>query len=248
MKSTGWKIVDSGSETRIAEFTVVNSYDNVMAYAEAKAAALQRLNDHVAPYLARIKELEQGQFAETGALPPLKAWGYDRRHAVVTAKTKKRAIELAEETRYGFDSDWHECLGDWWYHLAHEEALWIEERDDRKQGTGVFYKPLAREEAKQILEPYISPYRTMDIHELLGQVDQISTVTGFSSQGTPYKVTTRIRRWDWDEDEDEDEGRIFVAAEINDCLGWNSSISLDVCRDLPELAVVGAEDWPKEGF
>jgi hypothetical protein len=239
MKSAGWKVVDSGPDTRIAEFRMENPHNTLISYEEAKAAALQRLKEHVTPYLARIEELEQDAFAEAGALPPLKAW---RCHygskAVVTAKTKKRAMELTRETRYTFDSSWYECGGDWWYHLAREEGVWIEEQDDRKQGTGVYYKPLGREEAEQILEPYIWPYRTMDIDELLALVGQTSTATGVS-HGTPYKVTTEVERWDWDED------RIHVEAKIDDCLGWGWHPSASVDRKLSELAV---EEWAKEGF
>jgi hypothetical protein len=219
-----------------------NPDDKVMPYEEAKALALQRLKDHVAPYLTRIDQLGKDQFLDTGALPPLKAWRYEFRHAVVTAKTKKRAIELVRTNRYGFDSSWRECCGDWWYHLAHEEAVWIEKQDDRRQGTGVFYKPLDRDEAEQILEQQVSPYRTIGINELLGQVGRTWTATGVSSQGTPYKITTAVRHWDWDEE------HICVEAGIDDDLGWGCQPSKSVKRDLPELAVVGAEDWAKEGF
>ena len=236
-------MVDSGPDTRVAEFRVEYPGDTVMAYEEAKAAALQRLRDHVAPYLARIEELEQDVFGETGALPPFRAWRkWSGVRAVVIAKTKKRATELTRASRYSFDSRWHECSDDWWYHLAREEGVWIEEQDDRKQGTGVFYKPLGREEAEQILEPYISPYRTMGIDELLAQVGQTSTATGVSSHGTPYKIKTEVEQWDWDED------RIHVEAKIDDCLGWGRHRSACVVRELPELAVVATEEWAKEGF
>ena len=156
MKSTRWKVFGVETDTRVAEFKIENPDDQLMTYEEAKASALQRLKDHVAPYLARIEELEQDVFAETGALPPLRAWkrSYGS-NAVITAKTKKRAAELAEESLYGFNIGWDACEGDWWYHLAREEAVWIEEQDDQKQGTGVFYKPLAREEAEQIVEQTI---------------------------------------------------------------------------------------------
>lgn len=245
MKSAGWKVVDSGPDTRIAEFKMDNPHDTLLSYEEAKAAALQRLREHVAPYLARIEELEQDAFAEAGALPPLKAW---RCHygskAVVTAKSKKRAMVLATETRYGFDSSWHECDGDWWYHLAHEEAVWIEEQDDRKQGTGVFYKPLPRNEAEQIIEQHILPYRTMGIEKLLDQMEQSSTVTGVSSQGTPYKVTIEVGGATLHSGQ----GWVYVRIEIDDCLGWRSHHSALVKRELPELAVAGPEEWAKEGF
>ena len=77
MKNTGWKMVDCDENTRIAEFKIDNPHDTLVSYEEAKAQALKKLTDHVAPYLARIEELEQDAFAETGALPPLKAWRYE---------------------------------------------------------------------------------------------------------------------------------------------------------------------------
>ena len=243
MKNTGWRMVDWDENTRIAEFKIDNPHDKLVSYEEAKAEALKRLRDHVAPYLARIEELEQDKFVEAGALPPLKAWRCDYSHkAIVVAKTKRRAAELTRESRYGFNLSWHKCKDEWWYHLAHEEAIWVEERDDQKQGTGVFYKPLSREEAEQILEPHISPYRTMNIDELLALVGQTTTMTGISSQGTPYKIKTEVRRWDWDKE------RIRVEAVVDDCLGWGWRLSVSVDRDLPEPVVVETEEWAKEGF
>ena len=77
MNNTGWKVLGLESDTRIAEFKAENPDDKLLSYVEAKADALKRLKDHVAPYLARIEELEQDELLETGALPPLKAWRYD---------------------------------------------------------------------------------------------------------------------------------------------------------------------------
>jgi hypothetical protein len=243
MKSTGWKTTGHESDMRIAEFKTDDPHDTLVSYEEAKAQAIKTLRDHVAPYLARIEELEQDVFAETGALPPLKAWRqYHEPKAVVTATTKKRAMELTRKTRHCFDAGWHDCEGDWWYHLAQEEAVWAEERDDQKQGTGVFFKPLGREEAEQILDLFIAPYRMMNIDEILALVGQTWTVTGVSSHGTPYKITAEVRRRDWDKE------HIRVEATIDDCLGWGWRRSVSVDRDLPELAVVGIEDRAKEGF
>lgn len=187
---TTWKIVGAGSDTRIAEFTLDHQQEKVMTYGEAKAAALQTLKAHVAPLLARIEELEQDQFLKAGALPPLKAWR--QRYggqAVVTAQTKKRAMEIVDESRYGFNSSWDECKGDWWYHLAHEEAIWMERQDAEKQGTGIFYKPLDRDEGQQLLEQHVAPYRVMDVSELLWLVGNQWNVTGIGLQGTPYKIS-----------------------------------------------------------
>jgi len=244
MKDTGWKMVDSGPDTRIAEFKTDNPNDALVSYQEAKADALKRLKDHVAPYLARIEELEQDMFVEAGALPPLKAWKQEYSHSVITAKTKKRAMELAGESRYRFDSSWRECADDWWYHLAHEEAVWVEELDEQERGTGIFYKPLAREEAKQIIEPLLSPYRTMNIDELLALAGQTLTATGISSQGIPYKITTEVEQGTSVSSGQE---VICVQIGIDADRGWMLPW-VSVLRDLPERVVVGTEEWVKEGF
>ena len=52
----------------------------------------------------------------------------------------------------------------------------------------------------------------------------------------------RIWRCDWDEE------RIQVFVTIDDRLGWGGHPSIMVERDVNELAVVGAEEWVKEGF
>ena len=245
MKNTGWRMVDWDENTRIAEFKIDNPHDKLVSYEEAKAQALKRLRDHVAPYLARIEELEQDKFVEAGALPPLKAWRCDYSHkAIVVAKTKRRAAELTRESRYGFNLSWHKCKDEWWYHLAHEEAIWVEERDDQKQGTGVFYKPLSREEAEQILELHISPYRTMNIDELLALVGQTLTATGISSQGIPYKITTEVEQGTSVSSGQE---VICVQIGIDADRGWMLPW-VSVLRDLPERVVVGTEEWVKEGF
>jgi hypothetical protein len=233
-KITGWKMVDYDENTRIAEFKADESDNELVSYEEAKAQALKKMKDHVAPYLARIQDLEQDTFAETGALPPLKAWRCDYSHkAIVVAKTKRRAAELMEESRYGFNLSWFECEGDWWYHLAQEEAIWVEELDDKERGTGVFYKPVSGKEAKNILEPYLSAYRTMDIDDLLKRVDQTSTDTGISSEGTAYKIKFEVRNWD--------KGHIRVDAELDHCLNWKGRYSLCVFREL-DLALVSTEE------
>ena len=76
----------------------------------------------------------------------------------------------------------------------------------------------------------------MDIYELLGKVGNTSTATGVSSQGTPYWVTTSICESGWGKK------KVHVTAEIEDCRGWYGRHSLDVDRELPELAIVGADE------
>ena len=245
MNNTGWKVLGLESDTRIAEFKAENPDNKLVSYEEAKADALKRLRDHVAPYLARIEELEQDEFLETGALPPLKAWRCDYGHkTIVVAKTKKRAAELTGDSQYGFNSSWDVCEGDWWYHLAQEEAVWVEERDDERKGTGVYYKPVSREEAEQILELFISPYRTVDIDELVNMVGQTLTVTSVSSQGTPYRIKIEAEQGVMYPGQ---EG-ICVRIRIDDCLGWKWLPSASVVRDLPRPDAVETEEWAKEGF
>ena len=151
-------------------------------------------------------------------------------------------MELAQQTRHCFDSSWHECKGDWWYHLAQEEAVWVEELDDQERGTGVFYKPLGREEAEEILEQYLSPYRMMNSDELLALVGQSSTTTGVSSQGTPCMITAEVDRGEYEAD------LIFVRVRLDDFLGWQCPAFSWYERDMSELAVVETEEWAKEGF
>ena len=62
MKTTGWKVFGLEANTRIAEFRTENPHEDLVSYGEAKASALQRLREHVAPYLTRIEELEQDVF------------------------------------------------------------------------------------------------------------------------------------------------------------------------------------------
>ena len=229
-----WKVLGANEDIRIAECRIHNPNETSVSYEEAKATALHMLKEHVAPYLARIAELEQDHFAKSGALPPFRVWKRSYGvEPVIAAKTKKRAMELVRESRYSFEFDWHECGGGWWNHLAQEEGVWIEKRDDLKHGTGIFYRPLAQEEAEQILETHISPYRTMDIEVLLGQVGQTSTATGVSSEGTPYTITTEVRRSSFNYTE------IDVRSEIDDQLEWRGRFFASVYRDLPELVSIG---------
>src|SRR5690606_37307558 len=136
------------------EFRLSEYADELHGYEEAKQEALTKLREHIEPYLEQIARLESDEFAIAGKLPPCKAWmRYGWRAAdqrvVVAAKTKQGAKELAYETRFGIDHRWHEAGGDWWYPLALEEGVWIEELDDKNQGTGTFYRPLDNREASE---------------------------------------------------------------------------------------------------
>lgn len=239
---TTWKVVGDGADIWVAEVRVDDPQEAVVSYADAKAAALQKLREHVEPYLARIDELEEDQFLEMGAVPSYRAWvrSYDPK-IIVAAKTKKRAVELANTTRYSFDADWRECGGEWWYRLAHEEGIWFEEQDERKWGTGKFYRPIEYEESHHILEQHIAAYLTIDVLDLLKQVGA-SSVTGVSSHGTAYTIKTKVRQAIVAQGQ---EG-IRVDCEIDHCRGWYYRDSLSLERELPEPSSIEAHDSIRE--
>ena len=152
-------------------------------------------------------------------------------------------MELARQTRNSFDSSWHECKGDWWYHLAQEEAVWVEERDDQEaRNRRLSTSRWVEKKLNRSSNTYISPYRTMSIDELLALVGQTSTTTGVSSQGTPYMITAEVDRGEYEED------LIFVRVQLDDFLGWQCPAFSWYERNLSELATVETEEWAKEGF
>tara|TARA_R110002096_G_scaffold380542_6_gene574478 strand:- start:1147 stop:1872 length:726 start_codon:yes stop_codon:yes gene_type:complete len=241
MKHTGWKVLGDGPSRRIAEFKTNKGDDTMLSYDEAKDDVLRFLKEHIDPFLQRIDELENDDDRVSGALPPFKAW-CSNYGTVVTAKTKKRAIELLETTRYSFNLDFNEAGGDWWYHLAHEEAVWIEETDEEGKGTDTYIKPVGRDEANHIIEEHLSPYRTMRLDELLSKVGEEIESTGESSDGTPYKLTTTIRRYEWQPD------TIGVIVRLDDELKEGCRVWDSIDRDISELLVLSSVDWKKEGF
>ena len=232
MKKIGWKVLGTESDRRVAEVRADEVGDTLSSYDEAKREAIQSLWEHAEPYLRRIHELEEDRFRVVGALPPCKAWR--SRSKLVTAKTKKRAIELLGWSRYSFDSDFSEAAGDWWYCHASEEAVWIEEQDERGRGTGVYLQPVERDEADRILEEHLSPYRTMSSEDLLSRVGEESKATGLSSQGTPYRVTLTVQKWQPD--------TVQIEARLDDGLNKGCRRCEYVDREITELAIVGAVD------
>lgn len=229
-----------GAESQIRPVEVkLNRDDETQSYSQARELALTQLRDHVDPYLDQISRLESDEFSLTRRLPQFKAWRYARRNAVVVAKTKKRACEIVRESRYGFDQYWRECDGDWWYDLASDEGLWIEETDEKKVGTGVFYHPISREEKKQIAEGYAAQFRSMDIFDLLTRVGQRITETGEHETGTPYRIDVRFEVRSFDPD------KVAVEITVDDHLGWYCSEYQTVYRDIPREPTF---NWGDEGF
>ena len=241
--TTTWKLIGHDADLRIAEFRIDRNEEANLTYGEAKAKALEQLRDHIAPYLARIDELESDIFQVHGSLPPLKAWqlGYSDR-LIVTSKSKKRAMELVDESRYSFDNRWSECDGDWWYRLAQEEAVWMENRSSTGLGNGTFHRGLKREEASAFLEEYISRYRDMSTFHLLSQVGQRRVDTLIAPFGTPYKIITNVQIYEWSQ------STLNVECRIDDGFDviWHPTITIE--RALPQFEMACAIDWRKEGF
>jgi hypothetical protein len=227
MKKIGWKVLGTESDRRVAEVRADEVGDTLSSYDEAKREAIQSLWEHAEPYLRRIQELEQDRFQVLGALPLCKAWR--SRTKLVTAKTKKRAIELLGRSRYSFDADFSEAGGDWWYHLAGEEAVWIEEQDERGKGTGVYLQPVERDEADRVLEEQLSQYRTLTGETLVSRIGEKVEATGVSSQGTPYRITTTVRRYEWQPD------TVQLEARLDDGLDGGCRTWKWIDRKLPEV-------------
>jgi len=243
MNRTTWTIQGEDQGWRLVEVRAEGVAGPRMSYREAKERLITSLQQRAAPILGRIATLEADEDAEAGALPPLKAWTRKYEYSyntVIVAPTKKRAIELAYRTRYSFDQDFEIAEGDWWYRVARQgEGVWVEERDEEKQGTGVYYRPVERSEADQIVEQHLAAYSAMPIERLVAEIGAEYTITGESSFGTPYRLVTQIRACDWKQN------HVSVTACLNDCLNWWPSGSHStIHRELPKLTC----DWEHEGF
>jgi hypothetical protein len=242
MNKQGWILTGQDADLKIFETRVSDkeySYKNLATYADAKAEAIKQLQDHIEPYLKRLEELQNDAFADSGKLPPFKAWCKRNGRIVVAAKTKKRAMEFAHLSRNDMENYWQKCSGSWWYHLAYEEGVWCEEIGENRSGTGVFYRPIAREEADEIAVRHLNKYQTMPIDKLINIVGQEEVENGESSMGTPYRFTASISMSDWETEE------ICVIGVVDDCLNWTRGW-VSINRKLPlHKAVV---DWLKEGF
>lgn len=238
---TTWNLLGNDAHLRIAE-SRRDPFSTPTTYDEAKQQALDQLYHHVAPYLQRIAELESDHDKDAGSLPLLKVWETNncRRKRLVVAPSKRRATELSQSSRYSFNRRYEEAHDDWWYSIARNgEGLWIEEVDDQTKGTGIFYRPLERAEAEQIVENELAYYRRMSTDRLTAKIGQKTTSTGESALGTPYKITTSIDVFDWKPNQ------IHVGVEIDDCLEWwHSRVWSHFSRPLPKTTV----DWRQEGF
>lgn len=241
---TGWKVVGSDAERQIVEYKATEEKDQLLPYGEAKHIALEQLRSHIAPYLAKIEEIERDVFHSVGALPPLKAWsrGYGKWNHVVTAKTKKRAREIVSESKYGFDTGWKECSDYWWYRLASHEAIWVEDQDVFGRGNGKFRRCLTRQEAATILDEHITPYRTIAARRLLPLVGEDREDSEVTSFGTPYKIKTTIRR------NYRDDSKLHVECQIEDgqSVIWHPVAHVE--RVIPQDELVSENAWTTEGF
>lgn len=235
MIKKGWMVRGQGAELQIVEHRASEQdydFDKLCSYEEAKAQALQRLQEHAQPYLDRIADISSDTFKASRALPHFRAWYHSKR--VVVAKTKKRAMELAHISRYEFENYWEECGGYWWYQLAQAEGLWVEDKD-----TSEFVRSMMKEEADGILASYETKCMSMDIQQLLSLAGSKIVESGESSVGTPYTVTVRIYKPDWIP------GQVHVNINVDDGLGWHGRFCTFLRRDIPQPEVV---DWIQEGF
>jgi hypothetical protein len=243
MSKQGWIRTGRDSNLGIVETRASDSeyaYGELTTYADAKAEAIKQLKDHIQPYLQRIEELQNDAFADSGKLPALQGWfRHDSGRVVVTAKTKKRAMELAEISRYEMENDWEKCDESWWYHLAYEEGVWCERIDENDAGTGVFFRPIAWEEANEIIVRRLHKYRIMPIDRLITIVGQEEVESGESSMGTPYRFTARIRNSGCPTEE------ICVEGVVDACLAGTSQQWASIYRELLQPQTIG---WVKEGF
>jgi hypothetical protein len=240
MPRKGWRKIGNGSNLAIAEVRLSGS-EVLTSYQEAKEEALVTLRNHVQPYLDQMERLESDNFAATGRLPELKAWElswYGRPHTLVFAKTKKRAIELVEDTRYGFEESWEPCEGTWWYEHGVEEGVFVEETDENNRGTGVFLRPLSREEKDEFAEQFIAPYRTMSAEKLQSKVGRKFVSTGEGRHGTPFRATVTV-------EESYHSTELWVHAEVDDGLGYFGCGGACFHRKVP---VSESCNWIKKGF
>ena len=236
---TTWDVVGWDADVRIIEARATEYDVTVKSYEEAKKIALEKLRSHIRPYLARIEELESDQFLKKGAMPPMRIWRsqYGKR-LVVTAKTKKRAAELVDETKHGFNTYWYEHFGDPWCDLAQREAVWVPQCDANGATTDKFQRCLMRDEAMEILREYARPYRDVDPRELLPLLGNKRTDKGTTEDGVAYEITTEAWRDHYNS------AVMTVQFRICDGSGiiWIPPIVFE--RDFPKESVA----WKDEGF
>lgn len=236
---TTWNVVGWDADVGVLEVRASGSDEAVRSYEEAKRDAVEKLKSHIRPYLDRIAELENDRFLERGALTPMRVWqAYSVRSAVVAAKTKKRAAELVDETKSGFDTRWYECFGDRWHDLAQQEGVWIPHSNGNDPKSEDFQRCLTRDEAMEILRDFAQPYRDVDPQKLLPLVGNKQTVKGTTENGVAYEITTEAWRSGGTPPE------ITVHLRINDGSGVICLPQIFVEREIPNESVA----WKHEGF
>lgn len=234
MATRGWVLRGEGADLQIYEEEFSKNRlltETPASYVEAKTLALKKLQSVV----DRYSELANDDFAISGVLPPYKAWvesvslGFRKsdRRFVVTAKTKKRAMEILNISRSSMEWSWRQCDGNWWYHLAHEEAIWAEEVDKELGGNGVFNRSLGREGAREIAQQVLAFYESMSNTELQSLLGLVKLEKGVSLSGIPYEIESIVRRADWPPN------KIVVAIEVDDRLEWSGQASCCFSREVP---------------
>jgi len=223
MKTT-WEVIGNGPDTRVWERRLQPG-DKKTTYEEAKQTALRDLEDHVRPYLKRIDELKSDEFRQRGMFPKMKAWHSN--YVRVIAKTKKRAAEMMKESRYSFNLDYSESVGDSWYPYAADESVWIITRkaeDDSIQHQ----RALPSEEAEALLRKELAEFEVMPLCELLEKVGNKEVREVECSKGLPVRVEVKVNRYGWD-----DGSNIYVNAEITNRVFW--PVSCSVKRNVMEV-------------
>lgn len=243
MSKRGWILTGQNAGLSIIEVVASpkeDDYERLSTYSDAKAEAIKQLNDHIQPYLNRLEELQNDAFAQSGKLPALQGWfRHNSGRIVVTATTKKRAIELVKLSRYEIETHWRKCDGNWWHHLACEEGVWCEERGENGSGNGVFFRPIELEEANEIAVRHLNKYQAMPIDRLISLLGQECVENGKSSMGTPYRFKARISISGRETKE------ICVTGNVDASLAWKSRGWASIKRKLP---IPQAVDWVMEGF
>ncbi len=120
----------------------------------------------------------------------------ERQKLIKLGKRIGRAMELAHISRFDMETDWQQCGGSWWYNLAYEKGVWCEENGEHGVPTGIYYRPIPKEEADEIADRHLNKYRVIPIDRLIRIAGQEVVKTGESSTGTPYRFTAKIRIYD----------------------------------------------------
>ena len=240
MAKRTWMVVEDGPDTRIMECRRTDdNQDELVTYEEAKAQAVQILEHYVAPALNRIEELKQDEFQKRGQLPSFKVW--ESKDLLVAARTKKRAMELTYETRYGFNLSFKQVgdpSSDWWYPYAQDESIWEVVRDDRGLTTGEYRKVLGQDEAMAIIHDELAHYESLPMSQLMGMIGNKEVIERVCSEGLPVQVVVEVHLDAWEP------STIRIDAKIKDrVLRWCWA---QLHRNIPTEEPVC--NWKAEGF